>query len=106
MQCLGDLCLSWYSLREGDRGYHPLEVGLTLGPDLACDLRPLWATIREYAEQLEKLCQQCRSPRGKPLRRARLLEDASNLSSFEPPAQLGACCSDNRETRQRPGSSI
>src|ERR1035438_263407 len=37
---------------------------------------------------------------------ARLLEGASNLSSFEPPAQLGACCSDNRKTRRHPCSSI
>ena len=34
---------------------------------------------------------------------ARLPEGVSNLSSFEPPAQLGACCSDNRiKTRRRP----
>src|SRR5262249_31346194 len=35
VQCLGDLCFSWYSLRSGDPGYRPLPVGLTLGPDLA-----------------------------------------------------------------------
>jgi hypothetical protein len=58
MQCLGKLCLSWYSLRAGDRGYHPLEIGLTLGPDLARPLRPLWSVIEDYADQVDRLCQQ------------------------------------------------
>jgi hypothetical protein len=38
VQCLGELCLSWYTLRHGDSNYRPLPVELTLGPDLA---RPL-----------------------------------------------------------------
>jgi hypothetical protein len=58
MQCLGELCLSWYSLRQGDRNYKPVEVGLTLGPDLAQKLRPLWDTVEYHAEQLERLYQQ------------------------------------------------
>ncbi|HZT82363.1 MAG TPA: Mov34/MPN/PAD-1 family protein, partial [Gemmataceae bacterium] len=32
VQCLGELCLSWYSLRDGEPAYRPLPVGLTLGP--------------------------------------------------------------------------
>src|SRR5947209_15920624 len=31
VQCLGELCFSWYSLRAGQRGYHALPVELTLG---------------------------------------------------------------------------
>lgn len=58
VQCLGALCLSWYSLREGDRHYRPLTVNLTLGPDLARPLHPIWLTIERYADQLDRLCRQ------------------------------------------------
>lgn len=58
MQIMGELCLSWYSLREGDRGYRPLPIELTIGPDLAAPLRPVWSTIETHAEQLERLCLQ------------------------------------------------
>ncbi len=58
MQALGELCLSWYSLREGDRNYRPVPVGLTLGPDLARSLHPVWVTIEHYADQLDRLCRQ------------------------------------------------
>jgi hypothetical protein len=58
LQCLGELCLSWYSLGEGDRNYRPLPVGLTLGPDLARPLHSVWMTIEHYADQLDRLCRQ------------------------------------------------
>jgi proteasome lid subunit RPN8/RPN11 len=58
MQCLGDLCFSWYALGEGDRHYRPLDVTLTLGPDLARPLHGLWAVLETYAEQLDRLCRQ------------------------------------------------
>jgi len=58
MQCLGELCFSWYSLTHGDRHYRPLPVTLTLGPDLARPLHPLWLTVEKYAEQVERLYQQ------------------------------------------------
>jgi proteasome lid subunit RPN8/RPN11 len=58
MQCLGELCLSWYALRHGDRGYRPLPAGLTLGPDLARPLHPVWGVIEEHAERLDRLCRQ------------------------------------------------
>jgi proteasome lid subunit RPN8/RPN11 len=58
MQCLGDLCLSWYALGEGEKRYRPLPLGLTLGPDLARPLHPVWATIEGYAEPLDRLCRQ------------------------------------------------
>ncbi|MCC6421244.1 MAG: Mov34/MPN/PAD-1 family protein [Gemmataceae bacterium] len=58
MQCLNELCLSWYTLREGDRHYRPLKAALTLGPDLARPLHSLWGTLERYAEQLDRLCRQ------------------------------------------------
>jgi hypothetical protein len=58
LQCLGELCFSWYALAQGDRQYRPLPVSLTLGPDLARPLHPLWRTIEKYAEQLDRLCRQ------------------------------------------------
>jgi proteasome lid subunit RPN8/RPN11 len=57
-QCLGPLCLSWYTLGEGDRAYRPLPVEVTLGPDLAKPLRPVWGQVEEYAERLDKLARQ------------------------------------------------
>jgi hypothetical protein len=58
MQCLGELCLSWYALRQGDTRYRPLPVGLTLGPDLARPLHPIWPTIEIHAERLDRLARQ------------------------------------------------
>jgi hypothetical protein len=58
VQCLGPLCLSWYALREGDRDYRALAHRLTLGPDLARPLHPLWATIEAHADRLDRLFRQ------------------------------------------------
>jgi proteasome lid subunit RPN8/RPN11 len=58
VQCLGELRLSWYALKQGDRRYRPLPVGLTLGPDLARPLHSVWPTIEEHAESLDRLCRQ------------------------------------------------
>jgi proteasome lid subunit RPN8/RPN11 len=59
VQCLGPLCLSWYSLREGDANYRPLPCDLTLGPDLARPLHSVWPTVEAHAERLDRLyCQQ------------------------------------------------
>jgi hypothetical protein len=59
VQALGELCFSWYSLRKGDRRYRALPVELTLGPDLARPLHPVWPIIEAYADQLDRLyCQQ------------------------------------------------
>jgi proteasome lid subunit RPN8/RPN11 len=57
-QCLGELCLSWYALGKDDRAYRPLPVEVTLGPDLAKPLRPVWGQVEEYAERLDKLARQ------------------------------------------------
>jgi hypothetical protein len=58
VQCLGELRLSWYALRHGERRYRPLPVGLTLGPDLARPLHSVWPTVEEHAESLDRLCRQ------------------------------------------------
>jgi hypothetical protein len=58
LQTLGNLCLSWYGLRQGDDRYHPLPVELILGPDLARPLHFIWATIENHAEQLDRLARQ------------------------------------------------
>jgi proteasome lid subunit RPN8/RPN11 len=58
VQCLGELCFSWYTLAEGDRRYRPLPVHLTLGPDLARPLHAVWETIEVHAEPLDRLCRQ------------------------------------------------
>ena len=58
VQCLGELCFSWYSLRAGRHGYQALPVELTLGPDLARPLHDVWATLEEHAERLDRLYRQ------------------------------------------------
>ena len=58
VQCWGELCLSWYSLRAGDVRYRPLPVEITLGPDLARDLRPVWDVVEAQAERLDRLARQ------------------------------------------------
>lgn len=55
VQCLGPFCLSWYSLRTGDRNYRPVHVDLTIGPDLAVALRPVWEELENHAERLNRL---------------------------------------------------
>lgn len=55
MQCLGELCFSWYTLREGDRRYRPMPVEICLGPDLAAPLRPVWPAIEAHADRLDRL---------------------------------------------------
>lgn len=58
VQCLGELRLSWYSLRYGADAYRPLPLELTLGPDLARELHPAWPTLEEHAERIERLVRQ------------------------------------------------
>jgi hypothetical protein len=58
VQCLGELRFSWYTLRQGEGGYRPLPVGLTLGPDLARRLHGAWPTLEEHGERIERLYQQ------------------------------------------------
>jgi hypothetical protein len=58
VQCLADMCMSWYALRQGDGRYRPLPVGMTLGPDLARPLHSVWTVIEAHAERLERLFRQ------------------------------------------------
>ncbi len=58
VQCLGKLCFSWYVLGHGDACYRPIPVELTLGPDLARGLHPIWPTIERHAERLDRLARQ------------------------------------------------
>jgi proteasome lid subunit RPN8/RPN11 len=58
MQRWGELCLSWYSLAEGDERYRPVPVEVTFGPDLARDLHEVWPIVEAYAVQLERLYRQ------------------------------------------------
>jgi proteasome lid subunit RPN8/RPN11 len=58
LQCLGELRFSWYALGRDDADYRPLPVELTIGPDLARPLHPLWATLEAHAERLDRLYRQ------------------------------------------------
>ncbi len=58
VQAFGELCFSWYALRDGDTNYRPVPVSLTIGPDLARPLHCVWTTIEAHAERLERLYRQ------------------------------------------------
>jgi proteasome lid subunit RPN8/RPN11 len=58
MQCLGPLRFTWYTLAAGDRKYREVPIELTIGPDLARPLRPVWAAIEEHADRLDRLARQ------------------------------------------------
>jgi len=58
LQVLGEFCFSWYGLAEGERRYRPLPVHLTLGPDLAKFLHPVWEILETHALSLERLSRQ------------------------------------------------
>jgi len=61
MQCLGPLRFSWYTLGAGDKKYRDAPLELTIGPDLAKPLRPLWPVIEGHASRLDRLaCQQAK----------------------------------------------
>ncbi len=63
VQCWGPLQFSWYALGLDDRAYRPLPVEVVYGPDLARPLHPLWATLEEHGEALERLARQQRDIR-------------------------------------------
>lgn len=58
VQCMGELLLSWYSLRQDDVRYRSLPVELTLGPDVARPLHSIWSVVERHAEQLERIFRQ------------------------------------------------
>ncbi|MFL5328187.1 MAG: hypothetical protein ACJ8C4_04675 [Gemmataceae bacterium] len=49
---------SWYALAPTDRQYRALPFEITLGPDLAQPLRPIWGVLECHAERLERLTRQ------------------------------------------------
>jgi proteasome lid subunit RPN8/RPN11 len=58
VHCLGELRFSWYALRQGDTGYRPLPVEVTIGPDLARPLHAIWPTLELHAERVDRLYRQ------------------------------------------------
>jgi hypothetical protein len=58
VQCLGNLRLTWYVLGKDDQNYRVLPVELSIGPDLAAPLRPVWNELEAHAERLYRLAQQ------------------------------------------------
>jgi hypothetical protein len=57
-QTLGDMRFDWYTLGAADKRYTPTPVELTVGPDLAAPLRPVWDLIESHAERLDRLARQ------------------------------------------------
>jgi len=57
-QTFGDMRFDWYALGTEDKRYAPVPVELTVGPDLAASLRPVWDLIEEHAERLDRLARQ------------------------------------------------
>ncbi len=57
-QCWQDLRFSWYALKAGASRYEALPVTLTLGPDFALPLRPVWPVLEHNARRLDDLAQQ------------------------------------------------
>lgn len=58
VQTLGELCFSWYTLRQGDTRYRLLPVNVTIGPDLGRPLHRIWSSIETHAERLDRLFRQ------------------------------------------------
>jgi len=58
VQCLGEMRFSWYTLRHGEGDYREVPVEMTIGPDLARPLHPLWPVLEEHAERIERLYKQ------------------------------------------------
>lgn len=58
VQCLGELCMTWFALAEGDSKYRPMPVHMTLGPDLARPLHGVWEIIERHADPLDRLFRQ------------------------------------------------
>jgi len=58
MQCLGGLRFSWYTLAAGEAKYHNAAIGLTIGPDVAKPLRPVWGVVEAHADRLDRLARQ------------------------------------------------
>lgn len=58
VQVLHGLRFTWYALAAGDDNYRPLPVEVTIGPDLARTLHPLWPTLEAHAQRIDRLYRQ------------------------------------------------
>lgn len=58
VQCMAGLRFSWYALGSQDNDYRPLPAELTIGPDLARPLHPLWSTLEAHARRIDRLYRQ------------------------------------------------
>jgi proteasome lid subunit RPN8/RPN11 len=58
VHCLAGLRFSWYALGSEDSDYRPLPAELTIGPDLARPLHPLWTTLEAHARRIDRLYRQ------------------------------------------------
>ena len=58
VQCFGDLRFSWYALGKDESDYRPMPLELTIGPDLARPLHPLWPTFEAHAKRIDRLYRQ------------------------------------------------
>jgi len=58
VHCLSGLRFTWYALGSEDSDYRPLTAELTIGPDLARPLHPLWPTLEAHAQRIDRLYRQ------------------------------------------------
>jgi proteasome lid subunit RPN8/RPN11 len=58
VHCHGKLRFSWYVLGKGEDRYRPIPVEMTLGPDLARCLHPLWPALEAHADRIDRLFRQ------------------------------------------------
>ena len=58
VQAWQGLRFDWYTLAEGEDNYRPAAVELTIGPDLASSLRPVWPAIEAHAGRLDRIVRQ------------------------------------------------
>lgn len=97
-QVLGELCFSWYALGKGDRRYRPLPVHVTLGPDLARPLHPLWNVLEEFAEPLDRISRQQSQVNFEVIQRPQGKALAVSLPLAEPGSSLKVLL-DGRQTQ-------
>jgi hypothetical protein len=56
--CLAGLRFTWYALGADEANYRPLSAELTIGPDLARPLHPVWPVLEAHAERIDRLYRQ------------------------------------------------
>jgi hypothetical protein len=58
VHCLAGLRFTWYALGADDANYRPLSAELTIGPDLARPLHPVWPVLEAHADRIDRLYRQ------------------------------------------------